>query len=152
MKFQGMMQVAVHEIGHILGLEHSNVPSAAMFPIYTGYKWTFLECNLVSNPRWKASVIQLWCSRPDFQLDQDDIDAIQALYGPPTVFHIQCLIQLYRDLCWNCPIFILALWLSWWLREREDHWLWSLSGNKRCLSSNERTKIPSHALGDGGTQ
>ena len=143
------MQVAVHEIGHILGLEHSNVPSAAMFPVYTGYKWTFLECNLVSNPR---SAIQLWCSRPDFQLDQDDIDAIQALYGPPTVFHIQCYscIVIYAEIV--LAVFILALWLSWWLREREDHWLWSLSGNKRCLSSNERTKIPSHALGDGGTQ
>ena len=53
--------------------------------------------NLVSNPR---SAIQLWCSRPNFQLDQDDIDAIQALYGPPTVFHVQCYscIVIYAEI------------------------------------------------------
>ena len=38
---------------------------------------------------------QLWFSRPDFKLDQDDIDAIQALYGPPKVFDIQC--SLYSN-------------------------------------------------------
>jgi len=55
-----VFQVAVREIGHSLGLKYSDVPSAAMFPTYHGYK-------------------------PDFKLDQDDIDAIQAIYGPPRV-------------------------------------------------------------------
>ncbi len=47
-----LFQVAVHEIGHVLGLEHSNVYSAIMFPDFR--------------------------YRPDFALDDDDIEGIQV--------------------------------------------------------------------------
>ena len=51
-----LLQVAVHELGHSLGLDHSTVRSAVMFPTYLQYN-------------------------PNFRLDVDDISAIQALYG-----------------------------------------------------------------------
>lgn len=47
--------VAMHEGGHSLGLDHSNDPSSLMWNEYTG-------------PR---------------EMNQDDINGIQALYGPP---------------------------------------------------------------------
>ena len=51
-----MLQTVTHELGHSLGLSHSDVSSAVMAPFYKGWQ-------------------------PNFRLDQDDIEAIQALYG-----------------------------------------------------------------------
>ena len=53
-----LYQVAAHEFGHALGLSHSNVRTSLMAPFYRGY-----DDNL--------------------HLDQDDISAIQDIYGAP---------------------------------------------------------------------
>ncbi|XP_050353674.1 matrix metalloproteinase-14 isoform X2 [Nymphalis io] len=58
-----LFQVAAHEFGHSLGLSHSDVRSALMAPFYRGFD-------------------------PAFQLDQDDIQGIQALYGHKTQIDI----------------------------------------------------------------
>ena len=51
-----LLWVATHEFGHSLGLDHSNVRGAIMYPYYTGYA-------------------------PGLNLHSDDIAGIQSLYG-----------------------------------------------------------------------
>merc|ERR1719187_638810 len=55
-KGTNLLQTMVHELGHSLGLSHSDVRSAIMAPFYKGWD-------------------------PNMRLDGDDIKGIQALYG-----------------------------------------------------------------------
>merc|ERR1711872_595023 len=53
-----LLNTLTHELGHSLGLRHSNIKDSIMAPFYKG--WTI-----------------------DLRLDQDDVKGIQSLYGKP---------------------------------------------------------------------
>ena len=56
LKGQNLLYVAVHELGHALGLRHSDVEDSIMYPYARGYD-------------------------PNLKLFPDDIAGIQSLYG-----------------------------------------------------------------------
>ncbi|CAH8625796.1 unnamed protein product [Dicrocoelium dendriticum] len=56
--YRNLISVAAHEMGHSLGLGHSTVPTAIMFPYYLS--------------TWKK-----------VELDRDDISGAQKIYGAP---------------------------------------------------------------------
>uniref|UniRef100_A0A7M5WV05 ShKT domain-containing protein n=1 Tax=Clytia hemisphaerica TaxID=252671 RepID=A0A7M5WV05_9CNID len=81
--------VALHEIGHSLGLQHSNVKSSVMYPFYPGHSL--------------ASTVNL---------DQDDITNIQQLYGkrPVSTTSTTTKANVIQDCVDKYPDYLCGSW------------------------------------------
>ena len=123
-----MLQTLAHEIGHSLGLSHSDIPDSLMAPFYRGYD-------------------------PNFSLKEDDILAIQSLYGPdiskPTPGHINP-VNIGNELCWNSQIDAIFLTSDNKTYVFKDYRYWRLTseavapGYPRQVASDWGGRLPAH--------
>lgn len=106
-----LLAVAAHELGHSLGLTHSQDPSAIMYPNY----------------RQRSS--------KQYSLSKDDILGIQTLYGKPTAraemtpgkcdpnFSIDAAAMIGNEIVFfkNRYMWMRTTWTTYWNRLREGH-------------------------------
>jgi hypothetical protein len=80
---QNMLETAVHELGHVLGLDHSSNPASVMFAYSKGYN-------------------------PKFSLHEEDIRRLQVPEPVPMLW--ECLLHIHLlgckklalIICWFC--------------------------------------------------
>ena len=75
-----LLQSVTHELGHSLGLLHSNNYRAMMSPYHKVMVRSVLQINITVTSN--LPYMQGW--KPNLSLDSDDVRAVKALYGGQT--------------------------------------------------------------------
>jgi hypothetical protein len=132
-----LMSVVLHELGHALGLAHSNVREAVMYPYYSGIRRTLHQDDIQGiSALYPASLGTIWRSIPGAALD--------ISIGGDAVWHLGVNRKMYR---WNnngwAPIDGDALAIA----VQSDGTLWHIGLNRSIYrrDGNHWSEIPAIA-------